>query len=134
MIELQTLGGLDLRDAKGRELRAVLRQPKRFALLAYLAVATPRGFHRRDTLLGLFWPELNQKHARNALNQAVHVLRHSLGREPLSPAVRSLACAREQSPVTRTSWSERSIKMSPSRRSSCTRVTSCPASSYRTPP
>lgn len=79
MIELRTLGGLDLRDADGRELSGVLRQPKRFALLAYLAVATPRGFHRRDTLLGLFWPELDQEHARNALNQAVHVLRHSLG-------------------------------------------------------
>jgi len=57
MIELQTLGGLDLRDAKGRELRGVLRQPKRFALLAYLAVATPRGFHRRDTLVAAASPD-----------------------------------------------------------------------------
>ena len=32
-----------------------------------------------DTLLGLFWPELEQDHARNALSQAVHFLRRSLG-------------------------------------------------------
>src|SRR5438045_882992 len=93
MIELQTLGGLDLRDAKGHELHVVLRQPKRFALLAYLAVATPRGFHRRDTLLGLFWPELDQEHARNALNQAVHVLRDSLGREVITSRGEELGLA-----------------------------------------
>src|SRR5437762_1383411 len=93
MIELHTLGGLDLRDAKGRELRVVLRQPKRFALLAYLAVPTPRGFHRRDTLLGLFWPELDQEHARNALNQAVHVLRDSLGREVITSRGEELGLA-----------------------------------------
>ena len=55
MIELRTLGAVDLRSADGVELRAVLVQPKRTALLAYLAVADPRGFHRRDSLLALFW-------------------------------------------------------------------------------
>jgi DNA-binding SARP family transcriptional activator len=54
MIRLRTLGALDLRDADGQELRGVLAQPKRAALLAYLALATPRGYHRRDTLLALF--------------------------------------------------------------------------------
>jgi hypothetical protein len=33
-------------------------------------MATPRGFHRRDTLVGLFWPEHDQELARNALSQA----------------------------------------------------------------
>lgn len=79
MIRLQLLGSLDLRDAEGRELRTVLAQPKRLALLAYLAAASPSGSHRRDTLLGLFWPELDQEHARNALSKAVHFLRRSLG-------------------------------------------------------
>jgi len=41
----------------------VLAQPKRVALLAYLAAATPRRLHRRDSLLALFWPELDQEHA-----------------------------------------------------------------------
>ena len=78
MIELRTLGAVDLRDRDGRELRAVLAQPKRLALLVYLAVARPRGFHRRDTLLALFWPELEQGRARAALRKAVLVVRQGL--------------------------------------------------------
>ncbi|MEP6687563.1 MAG: BTAD domain-containing putative transcriptional regulator [Gemmatimonadales bacterium] len=81
MIRFHTLGMLDLRDAEGRELRAVLQQPKRLGLLAYLAVATPRRFHRRDSLLGLFWPELDQEHARAALRRALYFLRAELGAE-----------------------------------------------------
>ena len=79
MIRFQLLGSIDLRDEEGRELRAVLAQPKRLGLLAYLAAASPAGPHRRDTLLGLFWPELDQERARNALGQAVHFLRRRLG-------------------------------------------------------
>jgi DNA-binding SARP family transcriptional activator len=79
MIRLRTLGALDLRNSEGQELRTVLAQPKRAALLVYLALAPPRGPHRRDTLLALFWPEQDTEHARNALSQAVHFLRRSLG-------------------------------------------------------
>lgn len=81
MIRLRTLGALDLRGSDGQELRGVLSQPKRAALLAYLALAAPRGYHRRDTLIGLFWPEYDAEHARNALSQAVHFLRRALGAE-----------------------------------------------------
>jgi predicted ATPase/DNA-binding SARP family transcriptional activator len=45
----------------------------------YLAVAEPRGFHRRDSLLALFWPELPDKRARNALNKTLHFLRAHVG-------------------------------------------------------
>ena len=83
MIRLQLLGSIDLRDSEGRELRTVLAQPKRLALLAYLAVGSPAGPHRRDTLLGLFWPELDGEHARNALSKAIHFLRRSLGVDAL---------------------------------------------------
>src|SRR5690348_15178276 len=83
MIRFATLGAIDLRDNGAGELRAVLRQPKRLALLAYLAVATPRGFHRRDTLLGLLWPELDDEHARSALRQAVRFLRRHLGADAI---------------------------------------------------
>jgi DNA-binding SARP family transcriptional activator/Tfp pilus assembly protein PilF len=79
VIRLRTLGALDLRGPGGEELRAVLAQPRRAALLAYLALATPRGAHRRDTVLALFWPELDVDRARNALGQAVHFLRRSIG-------------------------------------------------------
>ncbi|MDQ6830767.1 MAG: hypothetical protein M3081_18045 [Gemmatimonadota bacterium] len=79
MIDLRTLGVLDLRGADGHEFRPVLQQPKRLALLVYLAVATPQRFHRRDTLLGLFWPELDTEHARAALRRSLYFLRRALG-------------------------------------------------------
>jgi DNA-binding SARP family transcriptional activator/TolB-like protein/Tfp pilus assembly protein PilF len=78
-MRLTTLGLVSLADALGSELSAVTSQPRRVALLAYLTIAEPRGFHSRDTLLGLFWPDYDQQRARNALSQAVHFLRRALG-------------------------------------------------------
>jgi len=83
VVEFRVLGAVNLLSADGRELRAVLAQPKRVALLAYVAAASPRGFHRRDSLLALFWPELDQEHARAALRQALHGLRRALGDDAL---------------------------------------------------
>ena len=77
MIRLDMLGTLALRGADDRELRAVLAQPKRLALLGYLAIE-PR-FHRRDQLFSLFWPELSQPQARQALRQSLYFLRRELG-------------------------------------------------------
>ncbi len=61
-----------------------MSQPKRLALLVFLATARPRGFHSRDILLGLFWPEADDAAARNALRQALHYLRRSLGESCLT--------------------------------------------------
>ena len=83
LIELRTLGTLDLRNGDGRELHSLLAQSKRIALLAYLCVAQPRGFHRRDKLLGLFWPDADQDHARTSLRKSLHILRQSLGEEAI---------------------------------------------------
>ena len=77
MIRLRMLGSTELHSSSGRELRAVLSQPKRFAVLAFLG-AQPRVFHRRDTLLALFWPDLDNRRARGALNQALSFLRKEL--------------------------------------------------------
>lgn len=78
-IELRTLGPVELKDADGAEISEVLHQPKRLALLVHLAVASPGSFQSRDTLLALFWPDLPEKRARNALNKSVHFLRIHLG-------------------------------------------------------
>ena len=84
MIQLRTLGGLGLTDPDSRgELRAILVQPKRSALLVYLALANSDRFRRRDTLTGLFWPELDGDHARGALRQALRFLRGELGPDVL---------------------------------------------------
>jgi eukaryotic-like serine/threonine-protein kinase len=79
MIELRTLGALELRGCDPQGVDALVSQPKRLGLLAYLAIATPRGLHRRDSLLALFWPESDQTHARGALRNALSFLRHQLG-------------------------------------------------------
>jgi serine/threonine-protein kinase len=78
-IELRVFGGVDLRGPEGSDVRPDLHQSKRQALLVYLALASPRGFQRRDSLTALFWPEFDEVHARNALSQAIHVLRRTLG-------------------------------------------------------
>ncbi|MEJ2336675.1 MAG: BTAD domain-containing putative transcriptional regulator [Gemmatimonadales bacterium] len=79
MIRFYTLGSLDLQASDGRQLKSVLAQPKRVALLAYLAACGGGDSHRRDTLLGLFWPDLDESRARHALNQSLYVLRRAVG-------------------------------------------------------
>ncbi len=81
MLRLTTLGAVDLRDRLGHPVRDVLAQPKRVALLAYLALESRRGPVPRDRVLALFWPESDEGKARNALSQALHHLRQSLGSE-----------------------------------------------------
>jgi predicted ATPase/DNA-binding SARP family transcriptional activator len=72
------MGALQLRDARERDFRGKL-QPKRLALLIYLA-HPPRRFHRRDSLMALFWPELDSGGARNSLRQSLYELRRTLGK------------------------------------------------------
>src|SRR5882672_3358679 len=79
MLRLTTLGAVDLRDRLGHPVRDVLAQPKRVLLLAYLALESRRGPVPRDRILALFWPESDEARARNALSQALHHLRQSLG-------------------------------------------------------
>ena len=76
--ELRILGPPRIRSAGGQDID-LARQPKRVALLAYLAATTLRGPQRRDRLLALFWPESDAPHARAALSQALYVLRSRLG-------------------------------------------------------
>src|SRR6185503_7465343 len=79
MLRLRTFGSVDLQGPDDRDLRSVLAQPKRLALLIYLAAARPSGVHRRDELLALFWPDLDDTRARDALNQALRFLRQAVG-------------------------------------------------------
>ncbi len=76
MIELRTLGQVELNDAGNLPIAS---QRKRLALLTYLALAGKGGFRRRDAILALLWPELDDAHARGALRQGLHFLRRLLG-------------------------------------------------------
>jgi len=99
-LRLVLLGGLDLRDPTGGEISAVLAQPKRLALLAYLAMSPQGRLRRRDALLGVFWPEMTETNARNALNRSISFLRGELavdaivsrGKEEVGVAPDRLRC------------------------------------------
>jgi DNA-binding SARP family transcriptional activator len=78
---LRLLGSTELLGADGRPLPSVLRQPKRLALLSYLAIARPYGFQRRDRVLFMFWPDSSEDRARAALRKSTYQLRQALGSE-----------------------------------------------------
>lgn len=78
LLTFRTLGSLSLFDGEGEEYAAVLAQPKRCALLVFLATANGGGAHRRDTLLEMFWPERDEDRGRNALSQSLFFLRSNL--------------------------------------------------------
>ncbi|HEY8062655.1 MAG TPA: BTAD domain-containing putative transcriptional regulator, partial [Gemmatimonadales bacterium] len=83
MIELSLLGLHALRGPDGRELTSLPAQPKRFALLAYLALGGDGGYHRRDSLVAVFWPEMDQFSARRALRNTLYHLREALGEKAI---------------------------------------------------
>ncbi len=85
MIELQTFGHAGLTSGEGGDANALLAQPKRCSLFCYLALPKPGTLHRRDTLLGVFWPESDQEHARMDLPQALRFIRR-----PRSSATRRI--------------------------------------------
>lgn len=84
VFSLKLLGGASLED-DGEVLtgRAVHRH--RLALLALLAGAHPR-VSSRDKLIAWLWPERDSERARGLLNQAVHVLRRTLGTDAILSA------------------------------------------------
>src|SRR5919112_3212356 len=76
MSELLTLGRVRLVADVADDTASTGTQPKRLALLAYLALSLSV---RRDSLLALLWPELGEHEGRRALRQALHNLRRTLG-------------------------------------------------------
>lgn len=81
MIKLFILGPTEIKKPDGSSEHSFLAGPKRLALLVYLLLDRPHGYHRRDSLLPLFWPEFGQKSARNALSNLLYHIRKTLGPE-----------------------------------------------------
>jgi serine/threonine-protein kinase len=75
---LRLLGGLDLVARDGTR-PSIASQPKRVALLAFLAAGPEGRFQRRDSLTGIFWPDAEPESARHSLRQALYVLRREVG-------------------------------------------------------
>jgi DNA-binding SARP family transcriptional activator len=76
-------GGTELRGIPADAANRLLGQSKVVALLAYLALAGKGRYMRRDRVVGLLWPELDQAHARAALRKAIHAIRGTLGDDSL---------------------------------------------------
>ncbi len=83
VIEARTFGYVELNAGESGDAKALLAQSKRFALFCYLALPKPGTLHRRDVLLGLFWPESDQEHGRADLRQALRFIRRALGGDSL---------------------------------------------------
>ena len=79
MFRLKLLGSLDISGEDGMPGTAPSRRLKPLVLLAYLAASRPRGFHRREKLSALFWPELSTERARAALRTSLSRLREDFG-------------------------------------------------------
>lgn len=79
MTDLKILGPAELRNSGGELEHSFLAGPKRLALLVYLLLYKPNGFHRRDSLLALLWPEQSQMSARNSLSNMLYHIRKTLG-------------------------------------------------------
>ena len=83
MVRFTTFGGIDLRSSDDESFRTLLAQPRKVALLAYLA-ASSRGTPReREEVRAMLWPEHDESRARHSLNQVLHVLRSELGSEAI---------------------------------------------------
>lgn len=85
---LSLLGSIELTGPDPVAADRILVQEKHVALLAYLAVEgamlmrngrSAPCYQRRDRLSALFWPDLDQAHARASLRRVVHQIREALG-------------------------------------------------------
>lgn len=76
---IHVLGDLRIFDSKGDPVPSLEAQPKRAALLIYLASMPPGSFCPRDQLLALFWPDFDDERARNSLRTSLYYVRRAIG-------------------------------------------------------
>src|SRR5262245_42939610 len=79
---LTLLGTVGLTGPDAADMRRASQQ-RRVALLALIACA-PGASISRDRVLGLLWPERDERTARHLLADSLYVLRQTLGREAIT--------------------------------------------------
>jgi DNA-binding SARP family transcriptional activator/membrane-associated phospholipid phosphatase len=75
MLRLQLLGGFRA-QAQDADVSALAKQPRRAALLTYLAVERDVA---RERVITLLWPDAAQERGRHSLNQGIYYLRRLIG-------------------------------------------------------
>lgn len=78
-LRLATLGSVELTGLEPSACLRLLTQPKRLALLVFLAARRAGEAVPRDRIMATFWPELPETRARANLRNAVYWLRDVLG-------------------------------------------------------
>lgn len=78
-LELRLFAGVRAEIVTGSRVESARVEPKRLALLAYLAADVAGHLHTRDSLISIFWPERPEHLARLALRQSLHHLAARLG-------------------------------------------------------
>jgi DNA-binding SARP family transcriptional activator len=81
-VTLVTLGSLGLSGANAEGAAMLRTQPKRLAVLSFIAVAgRTAGPVSRDRVVEVFWPDSEPARARNSLRQTLSFIRRSLGED-----------------------------------------------------
>ena len=93
MILCRTLGPVDV-TVDGKPASGELLWQKNLALLVYLA-RSPRRSRARGHLMALLWGDKPQSRARHSLNEAMRVLRRSLGESNLDTDAQQIRLAPE---------------------------------------
>lgn len=83
IMRLRMLGAFQVEGEPAGKAGELFSQPKVVGLLSYLLLARPRGVHSRNRLIGLFWPEADEEHARGALRNLLSRLKQTLGEDTI---------------------------------------------------
>lgn len=62
-------------------MSSILAQPKRIALLAYVALTGSQGYISRERIMSVLWPESDEARARQSLRNGLYKIRQALGDE-----------------------------------------------------
>ncbi|MCG6957247.1 MAG: hypothetical protein LJF04_14755 [Gemmatimonadetes bacterium] len=83
-LHFTVLGSVDLQRTDGSRLLSLLAQPKRVALLTYVAVEAPGGFMPRERIMSVLWPDSDNTRARQSLRNSLYQIRQAAGAEVLT--------------------------------------------------
>lgn len=83
-LHFKVLGSVDLQRPDGSRLLSILAQPKRVALLTYVAVEAPQGFVPRERIMSVLWSESDNARARQSLRNSLYQIRQAAGSELLT--------------------------------------------------